>query len=123
MGWLRAQRRQWTWVALFALVLQLGLSFGHVHGLSGQEPAAITTTTTAAADGAAPVKHQDGGDSDNDYCAICAVTAMLSGAQVASAPILALPVVLVSVEQPVSSDEIVDEPARASFRSRAPPQA
>ena len=32
MRWFRSHKQAWGWVSLFALVLQLGLSFGHVHG-------------------------------------------------------------------------------------------
>ena len=58
MHWFRLHRRLGTWVALIALVLQLGLSFGHVHGLQSQH---LGATPAAAADNA-PVPANNSGD-------------------------------------------------------------
>jgi len=62
MHWFRARLRSTSFVALFALALQLALSFGHVHvdELSGPAPAQIETSgTTAPARGDTP-DHDDG---------------------------------------------------------------
>ena len=95
MRWLRSNRRPWAWVALLALTLQLGLAFGHVHGLHAVQP--VLTATTDA--GNAAPSHTNGGDQDDaDYCATCAILALLTGAQTATAPIVGLPVSLTSAE-------------------------
>jgi hypothetical protein len=113
MGWFRSHKRPSAWLALLALVFQLGLAFGHVHPIHAGK--------TAVAASVAAASHQGSGDSDDDYCATCAVLALLAGAQTASAPVLAPPLA-------VSSDEITLAPEtprivspRAAFRSRAPP--
>lgn len=120
MGWLRSARRTWGWVALLALVLQLGLSFGHVHALNA-EPSG-TALASVAHGGTNPSK-PDTGDRDDDYCAICAIMAMLSGAQTASAPALALPISLPCTEIAASPKAIDIASTPSAFRSRAPPQA
>lgn len=117
MGWFRSNRRLWAWAALFALFVQFGMSFGHVHGIGGIQPSAAQ----AASPGSVPSPHHDSGDPDNDYCAICAVQALLSGAQVAHAPAIALPIARPLSEQPFALTTLLAEPVRVAFRSRAPP--
>ncbi len=119
MGWFRPNRRLWAWAALFALFVQFNLSFGHVHGIGGEQAVAAQS----AGPGPVPASHHNSGDPDNDYCAICAVQALLSGAQVAHAPAVVLPVALPLSEQPFALTTLLCEPARVAFRSRAPPQA
>jgi hypothetical protein len=114
MRWFRSQRRTWGWMALLALVLQLGLSFGHVHGLHADRAAAWTVSTQPDA---GPASSGD----DGDYCATCAILTMLGGAQTASTPVFVLPVALVSAEiaaVPQAARVIL---RRAAFHSRAPP--
>jgi hypothetical protein len=99
-------------VALLALTLQFGLAFGHVH--------ATPVLTTALSTAAAP--QSDTGDSrDADYCATCAILALLTGAQTATAPTVALPISLVSAEIALAPDPVRVIIPRAAFRSRAPP--
>ena len=81
MRWFRSSRRRLGWLALLALVLQLGLSFGHVHGTRGSHPAAAQTATADAGNASST-----GDSSDADYCATCAILALLTGAQTASCP-------------------------------------
>src|SRR5262249_50373279 len=119
--WMSLFRQRFcVWVALLALAIQLGLSFGHVHGLNGEHPAAVWT---AAIDGNSSSAPQNDADHDDDYCAICAVLAMLSGAQTASAPVIAVPVLSAPIAKLSSATPIRSEPVRIAFRSRAPPQA
>jgi DUF2946 family protein len=116
MGWFRARRRFAGWVALFALLVQFGLSFGHVHGVPASEHRVF------AAAKATPPTQPATGDND-DYCAICAVMAMLSGAQTATAPFVVLPIALAEQEiSPLSETPPATLTWRA-FRSRAPPTA
>ena len=123
MRWFRSNRRLGGWVALFALTVQLVLSFGHIHAIPAGDPEIVTA---AVADAGAPPPqpgparhHQD----DDDYCAICAVLALLSGAQTSDAPVLPALVALASAEVVVTAEVVRIDPPRAAFRSRAPPQA
>jgi hypothetical protein len=98
---------------LFSLALQLALSFGHVDGVAAHRPAVM-----AMADGPGapqPVSN------DDPYCAICATLAMLSGAQIASAPAIAPVVVSISAEIAITSEAAAAVRCCAAFRSRAPP--
>ena len=113
MRWFRLHRRPWAWMALLALVLQLGLAFGHVHVHAAQNIPEASAAATPA-----PV----GGDpDDNDYCATCAIMALLTGAQTASAPAVAPPVIRGSAEITVAPEATRIASSRAAFRSRAPP--
>jgi len=96
------------------------LSFGHVHGLSDDHPCAVSALTADKAVACAP-QHQANHDQD-DYCAICAVLAMLSGAQTASAPVIPVHFVGAWIEQTASPDSVLPGRAHTAFRSRAPPQ-
>jgi hypothetical protein len=119
MGWVRAQRRSAAVVALLALLLQLALAFGHVHGLRVGEPAAVAAAVTT---GGASGSTQPGRDHQHDdYCAVCAVQALLGGATVAAPPALALPVASPSVG--VASAPVAIRVAfqQTAFHSRAPP--
>jgi hypothetical protein len=111
MGWFRSHRRLAGWVALVALLVQLGLSFGHEHAFANGH-----RTVFAATNNTQPVS----GDTD-DYCAICAVQVLLSGAQAASAPAVAMPTALASSEISPAAEPTGASTAAAAFRSRAPP--
>jgi Protein of unknown function (DUF2946) len=118
MRWLCSNRRPWAWVALLALTLQLGLAFGHFHGLHAVQP---TLTATTAAGNTAP-SHTNGGDQDDaDYCGNCAILALLTGAQTASAPVVAPPAAPATKEVTFLVEAAYIDSRCAAFRSRAPP--
>ena len=106
-------------LALFALALQLGLSFGHVHhdrAFAGK---------TAISDQASAPSRDNGGDTDGrqDLCAICATVA-LANALIDSAP----PVLPLQLEAAASDNLAVAIASGQSahplgFQSRAPPLA
>ena len=118
MRWLRSHAKPWGWLALVALALQLGLSFGHVHGPHSDRTAAVLTATADAGNASAT---DTGGSSDADYCATCAVLTLLTGARTASAPIFILPVALASAEINFVAEAARFGSPRAAFQSRAPP--
>jgi hypothetical protein len=105
-------------VALLALILQLGLAFGHVHGLHAVGPVPIAT---ADAGNAAPSPTNDDDHHDSNYCAIYAILALLTGAQTASAPVVVLPISLTSAEITFAPEAARIASQRAPFLSRAPP--
>jgi hypothetical protein len=118
MGWLRSNRRRWAWAALLALTFQLGLAFGHVHGLHAAQPVLSATTD---AGNTAPSQTNGGDQDNNDYCATCAILALLTGAQGATAPIVVLPIRSTSAEITFAPEAARIVAQRAPFRSRAPP--
>ena len=59
----------------------------------------------------------------SDYCATCAILAMLAGAQTASAPAVVLPATLASAEIVVPDQAVRIASRHFAFQSRAPPQS
>jgi len=115
-------RRFASWLALFALALQLALSFGHVH-VSGIATPAVKVAGTHApssSPGSPPAHPADDAD---DYCAICATIYLASTTFLP--PAVRLPVFFVwrPVEHVVTTTTIFAAPRRTFFQSRAPPFA
>jgi hypothetical protein len=116
-------------LALFALALQLLVSFGHVHADEPtRKPLGIATIVHAGE------PHEDAGelqvpagdadtDHHDDYCDICATLHAVASAQVATPPPLRFPHAFAQVEPPVDEGVVAAEARRASFQSRAPPIA
>jgi Protein of unknown function (DUF2946) len=116
MKWVRSNIRLGARLALFALVVQFALSFGHFHAIAAQAaPSIQSVQQQLPAPSPDPDRHQD------DLCAICAVMALASTAVAAAPPSLPLPQ---SVELPLRTTEAAFprlQAARAAFQSRAPP--
>jgi hypothetical protein len=112
-----------SWCALFALTIQLGLSFGHLHFASSAAAAALASAAAeplAAApdDPPAPTKHSRVAD----YCTICA-SLHLAGLLTAEPP-------SVSTLNPSNGERLkvilettTSSSSRLSFNARAPPLA
>ena len=108
-----------VWLALFALALQLALSFGHVHhrGLDRQQ--AAFATANAFSD-VAPGSSQDD-DDDEAHCAICWSVALAGTVILPSPPVApTLPLVKEPFTQHAQV-ESVRSARPASFQARAPP--
>jgi hypothetical protein len=123
MCWIQRHRRHGALLALAALVLQIVLSFGHVHlhAVAQNAPAAITHPTTLADKNTqtpAPIP----GDND-DYCAVCASIFLASSAFAPTPPQLPLPAKFRRIEHSFNAARTVVQPPRLAFRSRAPPAA
>ncbi len=120
MRWIH-NRRFGSCLALAALVLQLVVSFGHVHldGVHRSYPALAVSGSGAQAS-QLPAQHP-GNDADDDYCAICATIFFAATSFLPPAPRLPVPFVSRPIEHfaPVAVDFIV--PRRGPFQSRAPP--
>lgn len=120
MGWFRSNRRPWGIAALFALSLQIALSFGHVHGFEANHAGAVVLADVGDQT-PAPSQPGSADHPDTDYCAICAINALLSGAQVASAPAVVPPLTPASAEIALRGEVLAVTSRHAAFRSRAPP--
>jgi hypothetical protein len=79
MRWVRRHERVGGWVALFALALQLTLSFGHLHlDKTALSPASVASVLPSqAASGDAP-SDPDQRSAGHDFCAICATISLAS---------------------------------------------
>jgi hypothetical protein len=127
MHWLRSNRLG-TWCALFALAIQLVLSFGHVHRGGTMRPIAHSFLAVAVTDQATamPAGGPDlprPADFGFDYCGICTVVNLVGASVLPATPELPLAPV-VDAAGHWASIEFVPTPLRHFiFEARAPPQA
>ncbi len=122
MRWFRARRGPAGWAALFALGLQLFLSFGHVHGAAASASATPITSVTSNLQGSAP-SDQGAPDRDDVLCAICILNSLVGSALSYAPPTVLPPHALVAAALPLRTEPIVAQSDRIAFRSRAPPIA
>jgi hypothetical protein len=123
MGAVDRHKRYGSMLALFALALQIVLSFGHVHlhGLAkGSHHPIVQRSVIAQATPQAPAQSPS---DDDDYCAICASIFLASSAFAPSPPQLVIPANFQRVELCFNAARPLAEPPRLAFRSRAPPAA
>jgi hypothetical protein len=123
MGWLR--RSKWgACLALFALAMQLVLSFGHVHVgassgyASGLEVAASSDTHKPAGN-----HHHHLPATPDENCALCALIHLASTLLPAAAPDLPLPAVFGRLPHHIVVQLDLSAASSAYFRARAPPFA
>lgn len=123
MSWFRANIKDGSRLALFALLLQFALAFGHVHWLAGQAQDGVAVTAASIQTGSQPAGQDPDQQPSNDGCAICAVMAMAQSILLSPAPVLTLPEA-VAFRLP---DEITASVAAVvidtAFQPRAPPTA
>jgi len=113
-----------TWVALFALALQMAVSFGHVHlgGIHGAYPQTKITGFKAQAQS---LPAQPPGDDDGDgYCPICATIYLAANSFVPQPPVLPTQFASHAIEDiDHAPTAIIVAAQRRPFQSRAPPRA
>jgi hypothetical protein len=88
MTWFRKHIKTGSRLALFALLIQLVLTSGHIHlDAAHAAPAGITASLQMPPDdGSAPTHHHAA-----DYCELCAVAALAGTMLFAAPPLLRLP--------------------------------
>jgi Protein of unknown function (DUF2946) len=136
MKWFRANARHGSRLALFALLVQFALSFGHFHAFATQAApapqtaptqavlASIGTTAPDAARDSAQRPQPSGHDNDQqpaDPCAICAVIALANGVMFATPPVLLLPQAVELLHLTTDAKLVHLNSVRLAFQSRAPP--
>ena len=124
MRWFRSNIRFGSRLALFALALQIVLSFGHVH-LSDLTPGAATTVLAAGAGTDGPTKapeHKPGTPVDPG-CPICALIQLASTSTPSTAPVLPAPTMVGFVRLDTPEPVALASSPPALFRARAPPLA
>jgi hypothetical protein len=131
MRWIRDYARQGSWLALFALVINLGLSFGHIHAIDGKRAerafASRLAALVASDDGQRLVQsqgpsqgHRDDGLADF-LCPICMAASAMGQAFAAAPPAIVLELAATTVAPTAVSDLEAPEPPRAAFDPRGPP--
>jgi hypothetical protein len=123
MRWFRDTIRQGSWLALIALAINLGLSFGHFHAIdakvSGHGITAGPASIALLDDGQ---NQGDPHDGHADYlCPICMAATAMANAVASTPPALPLEFANVTIDRTIVSVLVLVEPPRAAFQSRGPP--
>jgi len=123
MHWIRINRRWGGRLALFALALQLGLSFGHMHaedlGLAAPANAVAYHVNTPAADDGLPAQDRD----DHNTCAICIALGLTASSVLPTIASLALPVTFDWKWPRDIQSAQVSFRLKSYYQARAPPYA
>jgi hypothetical protein len=121
MQWFRARSKASALLALFALTVQIALSFGHVHLGEFKHArgslAAAGTSSVPSDPPQQPINDADG------YCAICATVHLAATSLLPQAPQLPVPFAAGPVEHANYVAAGSFPARRAPFQSRAPPLA
>jgi hypothetical protein len=121
MRWFRDNIRHGSWLALIALVINLGLSFGHVHPINGK-PAQQSSPVASIASGHSQQTPGHSDDGQADYlCPICMAATAMANALTSTPPALQVEFADASVDRPIEPAFAVVEPPAAAFQSRGPP--
>jgi hypothetical protein len=128
MRWFRANRRFVARLALFALGLQLALTFGHIHREDLIPAAAASTLVASTAQPSAalptvPAPTRKSGGADDDVCAICALIQLANISVTSTAPLLPLPTPVGWSRLEITAESFLAPSPRRLFRARAPPLA
>ncbi|MBW7964424.1 DUF2946 domain-containing protein [Bradyrhizobium sp. BR 10261] len=130
MKWFRSNIRHGSRLAIFAMLVQFALTFGHSHWFAQAAPLAQSRLTDSAktitpTDGAVVQKQSpanpDREQPGEDNCAICALVAMAGTVLSATPPLLHLPQAVELLYRTTDAEFIHLESARHAFQPRAPP--
>ncbi len=128
MKWFRSNIKHGARLALYALLVQFALSFGHGHGFAQAAP--LLTSSLQQADGAPGAATLDRGalrqqapakSGHDDNCAICAVVAMAGTVVFATPPLLHLPQAVEFLYLTTDAEFVHLKAAGTAFQPRAPP--
>ena len=125
MNWFRSSLRSCAYIALFALALQLVVSFGHMHRddlglpplIEAIQPQILTEPTGSPAE----FRDQDQHPGPDHYCPICASIALLGTGAPASAPSVVVSVLVVTFFPPEKLSYGLQPKLTLSFQARGPP--
>ena len=132
MKWFRSNIKHGSRLALFALVVQFALSFGHSHAFVRAAPllksqltqldgrTGTTTPDRGAVERQAPASPDQDRQGD-DFCAICAVVSMAGTMVLATPPLLLLPQAVEFLYLTTDAEFIHLKSAGNAFQPRAPP--
>lgn len=133
MKWFRSKVRHGARLALFAMLVQFALTFGHSHWFAQAAPLAQSSaqhTEGGAKDVAAPggaaveklsPSSPDREHSREDSCAICAIIAMAGTVISATPPVLLLPQAIALLQRTLDAEFIHLKSAGTAFQPRGPP--
>jgi hypothetical protein len=120
MSWWRSRRRCGAGLGLLALLVQIILSFGHIHPEDFGPPAARPIAALAhqsPSQPEAPPGHPD------DHCPICMTVQLAAAGVVSTPPVVALPSTFARIAHPAAAARDITVARYVLFRTRAPPLA
>ncbi|OPY96754.1 hypothetical protein A5906_01575 [Bradyrhizobium sacchari] len=132
MKWFRSHIRHGARLALFAMLVQFALTFGHSHWFAQATPLAqssiqqtdnakaIASIDPAAIQKQSP-KSPDREQPGDDNCAICALLAMAGTVLFATPPLLQLPQAIALLQLTTDAEFVHLKSAGTAFQPRAPP--
>jgi hypothetical protein len=122
MRWFRDNLRRGSWLALLALVINLGLSFGHFHAIDDKHAESGLISLIAATSSDHDRTHGHPCDSQADcLCPICTAVSAIANALAPAPPVLWVEFAGVSLDRPIESLLVFAERPTAAFQSRGPP--
>jgi hypothetical protein len=122
MRWFRTNRRFSGALALFALALQITLSFGHIHlrdfaGIPGVAVAQAQDNSNR------PAGHNGADHPADGYCLVCATTSLAGTLVLADQVALPVPVISADIQHRQLHAASWSHVNHAPFHARAPPVA
>jgi hypothetical protein len=128
MGWFRSRSKWGSCLALFALALQLVLSFGHVHFDDEDAPASERSALSGVHASAATTAPDDHAGKEtpalpDHSCPICTLIHLAGALVAAEPPSLPLPLALARLRIEPAVEFDLTSSQRAPFGARAPPLA
>jgi hypothetical protein len=123
MRWFRDHIRRGSWLALVALAINIGLSFGHIHAIDGkglQHRSASQITAVVSPDDRQTPGHHDG-DQVDLLCPICMAAGAIGQALSSGPPALPLAPAWSAIDLTIEPVLAVPQSPRAAFHSRGPP--
>ncbi|WP_027543679.1 DUF2946 family protein [Bradyrhizobium sp. WSM2254] len=132
MKWFRSNIRHGARLALFAMLVQFALTFGHSHWFAQAAPLAAASLqqtdnakAIASTDRAAIQKQSPAGPDrerpGEDNCAICALVAMAGTVLFSTPPLLELPQAIELLHRTTDAEFSHLKSAGTAFQPRAPP--
>jgi hypothetical protein len=122
MRFARAHQTSWTWVALGALLVQIVVSFAHIHRddlvpvVSESVPNASRFNPALPDDSRSPAPTRD-----HDFCAICASMALVGSVVLPQPPAVALATVPCRVGLLERAIILASTDQHRHFQARGPP--
>lgn len=124
MRWFRSNIGLGSRLALFALALQIALTFNHVHvgSLTADAGKSVSVSVAGRSGGPGPENpsHKPNGLDDAD-CPICALILLASTAAPSIAPALPIPGTFIVIRALASGEAALTAFSYFSFQARAPP--
>ena len=117
---LRAHQTSGAWLALLALLVQIAVSFGHVHS-DDLVPVLADQGTGTSPLTSAPRNDPGSPSTDHDFCSICACVVLVGSLVLPQPPAIAVAIVLQRI---VLADWVlllVSTDQHRHFQARAPP--